>query len=607
MSALPISRILDKLKGAFRFIPALRLVWQASPGWTTAHVVIIIIQGLIPVALLYLTKLIIDTVTLSINTTDKELLFKKLIIFITLTGITSLINVACSAIGELVKTAQSRKVTDYMSSVLHAKSIEVDLEYYENPQYFDTLQRAQNEAIYRPNAILENLVWVTQNAISLLAMVGLLLSLHWGIAGILFVAAIPSVLVRIKFTDILFHWHRKQTAMDRQGQYLSWLLTGDTYAKEIRLFNLGSLFSQKYDTVRKQLYQENLDISTKRSFANLAAQSLAAILMLAAYSYIIYQAFFGIIAIGDLVIYREALQRGQSALTGLLGSFSSLYEDNLFLSNLYEFLDLKPNIVQPSNPKSVPKPIQQGIVFDRVSFQYANSQRQAIQQVSLTIKPGEVIALVGENGSGKTTLIKLLSRLYEPTSGSISVDGINLNCFDINAWRREISVIFQDYVKYHFTVAENIRLGNIDITLSDQSIISAAKMSGAHDVITRLPQNYQTVLGKLFDSGEELSIGQWQKVALARAFLRNSQIIVLDEPTSAMDPKAEYEVFENFRQLIKQQTAILISHRLSTVKMADRIYVMDRGRVIENGTHEELIELQGSYANLFETQAQNYR
>ncbi|AFZ34573.1 Xenobiotic-transporting ATPase [Stanieria cyanosphaera PCC 7437] len=597
----------QKLKGVFRFLPALRLVWQASPVWTTTHVVLIIIQGIIPIILLYLTKLIIDTVTVSVTTTNKESLFQKLVFFIILTGVATLINVFCSAIGELVKTAQSRKVTDYMSSILHAKSIEVDLEYYENPQYFDTLQRAQQEAIYRPNIILGNLVWVAQNFISLVTMVGLLLSLHWGIGGILFVAAIPSVLVRIKFTEILFHWQRKQTAMERQGQYLSWLLTGDNFAKEIRLFNLGNIFSQQYDTLRKKLYQENLNISTKRSFANVAAQSLAALLMLAAYSYIIYQAFLGIIRIGDLVIYREALQRGQSALTGLLGSLSSLYEDNLFLSNLYEFLDLKPNIVQPANPKPVPKPIQKGIVFERVSFQYANSQRQAIKDINLTLGAGEVIALVGENGSGKTTLIKLLCRLYEPTSGNITVDGINLNQLDTTAWRREVSVIFQDYVKYHFTAAENIRLGNVEIPANDQSVVSAAMLSGAHDVITRLPQSYHTVLGKLFNQGEELSIGQWQKVALARAFLRKSQIIVLDEPTSAMDPKAEYEVFENFRQLIKGQAAILISHRLSTVKMADRIYVMDQGSIVESGTHEELIQLQGSYAYLFETQAQNYR
>jgi ATP-binding cassette, subfamily B, bacterial len=599
-------RLTSKLQGALRFLPALRLVWQATPIWTAAHVALIIIQGIIPVILLYLTKLIIDTITVSSTTTDKTTLLQKLIWLIIFTGIATLFNVFCSSIGELVNTAQSRKVTDYMSSILHAKSIEVDLEYYENPQYFDTLQRAQQEAIYRPNIILGNLVWVAQNGISLVAMVGLLLSLHWGIAGILFVAAIPAVLVKIKFTEILFHWYREQTALERQGQYLSWLLTGDSYAKEIRLFDLGNFFSQRFDRLRQQLYQENLTIHTKRSLANLAAQSLAAILMLVAYSYITYQAFIEVIHIGDLVIYHQALQRGQDALKNLLGSLSALYEDNLFLSNLYEFLDLKPKINQSIDSAEVPQPMQTGIMFDRVNFQYSTTNRQALKDINLSIKPGEIIALVGENGSGKTTLIKLLCRLYEPSSGNITVDNINLNRLDTTAWRKQISVIFQDYVKYHFTAKENIYLGNINIT-QDREIIDAAIRSGAHEVITNLPESYNTILGKLFDRGEELSIGQWQKIALARAFLRDSQIIVLDEPTSAMDPKAEYEVFKQFRQLIVGQSAILISHRLSTVKMADRIYVMDKGSIVEGGTHDELIALKGIYANLFETQAQNYR
>ena len=329
--------------------------------------------------------------------------------------------------------------------------------------------------------------------------------------------------------------------------------------------------------------------------------------MLAAYGFIIYQAFLGVIRIGDLVLYHEGLKRGQDALKGVLGRLSSLYEDNLFLANLYEFLDIKPKIAQPPHPKPIPQTMKTGIVFNNVNFQYTTTTRQALKDINLTIKPGEVIALVGENGSGKTTLIKLLCRLYEPTSGRITLDGINLCDFDITQLRRQFSVIFQDYVKYHFSAQDNIWLGNIDTPQNTDKIIAAARSSGADDVIKRLPQGYETMLGKWFEQGEELSIGQWQKVALARAFLRDSQVIVLDEPTSAMDPKAEYEVFEKFRQLIKNQAAILISHRLSTVKMADRIYVMDKGRIIESGTHEELIQLGGSYEFLFETQAKQYK
>jgi ATP-binding cassette subfamily B protein len=308
-----------------------------------------------------------------------------------------------------------------------------------------------------------------------------------------------------------------------------------------------------------------------------------------------------------LVLYYQALQRGQNDLKSLLGGLSGLYEDNLFLANLYEFLDLKPKVVEPSNPKPLPIPMKKGIVFNHVSFQYATTKRQALQNINLTIRPGEVVALVGENGSGKTTLIKLLCRLYDPTFGSITIDGVDLRQFEIAALRRQISVIFQDYTKYHLTAKENIWLANINLPFSYEKITAAARRSGADDVISKLPQGYDTILGKFFEQGEELSIGQWQKIALARAFLRDSQLIVLDEPTSALDPKAEEEVFQNFRQLIKNQAAILISHRLSTVRMADCIYVMANGSIIESGTHEELINLGSSYANLFETQAQHYK
>jgi ATP-binding cassette subfamily B protein len=305
-------------------------------------------------------------------------------------------------------------------------------------------------------------------------------------------------------------------------------------------------------------------------------------------------------------MYYQAFQRGQEFLDRILQNLALLYEDNLFLSNFYQFLNLKPQIVQPSDPIPVPRPMKTGIVFNRVSFDYPKSSRRVLKEINLVIRPGEVVALVGENGSGKTTLIKLLCRLYDPTGGSITLDGIDLREFEPNALRREISVIFQDYAKYHLTARENIWFGDIRLPPNDEKITIASDRSGAHEVINRLPENYDTVLGKWFEKGEELSTGQWQKVALARAFLRNSQLIVLDEPTSAMDPKAEYEVFKTFRELLQNQAAILISHRLSTVKMADHIYVLEQGELIESGTHTELMSLGGAYAEMFERQAQQY-
>jgi ATP-binding cassette subfamily B protein len=597
----------NKLQQATRFVPALRLVWQSSPGWTIARIVLVVVQGIIPLILIYTSKLIIDTVTEGLALADKTEAFRQLIPFFIIAIVATLINSLGNSLTELVSTAHSQKVTDFMQGIIHSKSLEADLEYYENAQYYNALQRAQQEAPYRPPQILNRLAQVGQNAISLVAMIGLLLSLHWGIIGVLLVAAIPTVLVRMKYSRVMYHWQRKRTEMERQSMYLGWMITNDQYAKEIRLFNIGSLFSQWYLKLRQKLYQERVAIVTKRSLAYFLAQAVSGILVFAVFVFITYQTIQGVLKLGDLVLYYQALQRGQNNLKLFLTNISGLYEDNLFLANLYEFLDLKPNLVDVEHPKNFPLPLQKKIAFENVSFQYSNSNRQALQNINLTIKPGETIALVGENGSGKTTLIKLLCRLYDPTSGKITVDGIDLRLLKIDDLRRQISVMFQDYAKYHFTAEENIRLGNIEIPEKDSKIIAAARRSGADEVINGLPKKYNTILGKLFEQGEELSIGQWQKVALARAFLRESQVIVLDEPTSAMDPKAEYEVFKKFRELIKEQAAILITHRLSTVRMADRIYVMDRGSIVESGTHEELIGLKGAYAHLFETQAKNYR
>ena len=406
----------------------------------------------------------------------------------------------------------------------------------------------------------------------------------------------------------MYRWRRQRTSTERKADYYDWMLTDGKLAKEIRLFDLGSLFISRFRNLRKLLRREELKIAAKHTVMDLLVQVCAAFAVYGSYAFIAYRAGQGSITLGDLVMYFQAFQRGQGFLRDVLSSIAGLYQDNLFLTNLYEFLDLKPKVVEPSSSKPFPKPMQTGIAFDHVSFKYPTCTENVLEDISLIIRPGEVAALVGENGSGKTTLIKLLCRLYNPTGGSITLDGNDLRLFKTMQLRSQLSVIFQDYVQYHLTVRENIWFGNIDLPDDHEQIIFAAQHSGVEDVIAGLKNGYETILGTWFEEdGKELSIGEWQKIALARAFFRDSQIIILDEPTSAMDAKTEYEVFHKFRQLSEGRTAIIISHRFSTVRMADHIYVMNDGRIIENGSHEELVCLGGKYATMFEMQAEAYR
>jgi ATP-binding cassette subfamily B protein len=545
-------------------------------------------------------KLIVDAVTFSINAPDKAQAFKQIVLLIVIAGGVALLNALSQLLSNLINEAMSLTVTDHVFDILHAKSVEVDLEYYENPQYFDTLHRAQQEGPYRPTSIVNDLVRLVRNSVTLLAMTGLLVSLHWGIALILFAAVLPGVLVRIKYANRMYQWHQERTKTERQALYINWVLTGDIHAKEVRLFGLGDLLIDRFSKLHSKLRHEKLAIGKKRSIADFLAQASATIAVFGSFAFIAYRTVHGNITLGDMVMYFQAFQRGLSSMRDLLGGMASLYEDNLFLSNLFEFLTLKPKVTEPADPSPVPRPLQQGIALENVSFQYPGSTRKALEDISLTIAPGEVVALVGRNGCGKTTMAKLLCRLYDPMSGTITLDGIDLKHFATARLRREISVLFQDFVHYHTSAGENIWFGNTDQPPAQENIAVAARQAGVDELISSLPQGYDTFLGKWFEDGEELSSGEWQKIALARSFFRKSQIILLDEPASSLDPRAEHEIFEKFKVLVQGKTAVFISHRLSTVKMADRIFVMDKGRIVESGSYEELLQMAGSFAHLFE-------
>ncbi len=596
-----------RLHGLARLGRAVGFVWQGGPGWTVASALLLIVQGVLPLATLYLIKLVIDDVTRSLTLPHRLSAMPHLIALVGWAGAVALLSAVLTSVSGFIGETQAQLVTDRMQKMLHAKSVEADLEYYENAGFYDTLHRAQAEAPFRPTRVVNSLMQIGQNAASLVAVGGLLLfSLHWTFALVLVVASVPGLLIKLIFTNKLFQLRRQQTAAERQIMFFNWVLMSEAYAKEVRLFRLGQFFMGRAEGLRRGLRKQKLQISARRTLGDVVTQASATIAIFGLFAVLASRTLEGAFTVGTMIMYYQAFQRGQAALQNVLGAMNDLYENNLFLSGLYEFLDLVPRVASPAVPRAVPSPVQRGVAFENVGFGYGDD-KAVLEGVSFTIRPGETVALVGENGSGKTTLIKLLCRLYDPTQGRITIDGIDVRDMDVEAWRRAVSVVFQDYAHYPMTARENIWLGNTDLAQSDERIEIAARMSGAHEVIAPLKHGYDTVLGNTFNDGVELSIGQWQKVAIARAFLRDAQIVILDEPTSALDAEAEHDVFQKFRALAHGKTTILISHRLSTVRSADRIVVLQHGRIVEDGTHDELVEREGGYARMFMLQAQHYQ
>jgi ATP-binding cassette subfamily B protein len=586
---------------------ALDLVWKSAPGWTLANAGLVVAQGLLPLAGLYLVRQIVDAVTTGLSNPDKQAAFQQVLVWLLLAAGVGLLTALARSLGELASQAQSQLVTDHVSDLLHAQSIAVDLEYYENPAYYNTMHRAQAEAPYRPTSIVNGVVHLVQNAISLAGVVGLFLTFSPLVGGVMLLAAIPGTIVRVYYARKLYRFEEEQAEKERKAWYYHWVLTGSDYAKEVRLFELGELFKNRYHSLRQTLREGRLGLARRRSGMDFAVQALAALAIFVTLGLASYQALLGRITLGDLTAIYLGFQIGLSSLQAILHSLAGLYEDNLFLTHFHQFLELQPSIRVPANPQPVPDPLRQGVQFQGVSFSYPNSKRKVLENVDFSLSPGQVVAIVGPNGSGKTTLVKLLCELYQPGGGRITLDGIDLRQVDPVAWRRRISVVFQDFVHFYLTARENIWLGNTELHPDSTAIEIAARQSGAHPVIHELPQGYDTFLGTWFKDGKELSGGEWQKIALARAFLREAQIIVLDEPTSSLDPLAEAELFRQFRQLLHGKSAILISHRFSTVQMADFIYVLDQGHILEKGTHAELLANRGRYAEFYLAQAAHYR
>jgi ATP-binding cassette subfamily B protein len=586
---------------------AVGLVWESARGWTVAGAVLMLLQGLLPLLALYLTKLTVEAVTAGIRSPDKEGALTRVLLWIALTGLVALVTAGLRAVAEIVREQQGVRLTDHVMDVIHRQSAAVDLAYYEDPRYHDTLYRAQQEAPHRPTRMVQSLTTILQNGVSLLGLAGLLLFLHWGVALVLFVAVLPGIVVKLRNARKLHAWQASRTKIERRAWDFHRMLTSAFHAKELRIFGLGQVFRERYRELREKLREERMRLTLGRAGFDLVAQAGAILSLFGMLAFVAWRTLLGVLTLGDMVMYYQAFQRAQGYLQEILGGLAGLYEDSLFLGNFEEFLALKPQVTVPATPAPIPRPMKAGFSVEGVSFRYPTSDRPVLDDVRFTIGPGEVVALVGDNGSGKTTLAKLLCRLYDPTAGRIAIDGVDLRDLDPAAFRRAISVIFQDYVHYPLSARENIWIGDVEADARSAAVRRAAEQAGADPLIARLPRGYDTVLGGQFEDGVELSVGEWQKVALARAFFRDAQLVILDEPTSSMSARAEFEVFQAIRGLLDGRSALLVSHRFSTVRMADRICVLEQGRIVEQGTHEELVRLGGTYAGMYELQARSYR
>lgn len=585
------------------YVPkTLGLIWAAAPGFTLVWVVLLIAQGLLPAATVYLTGLLVDSLAAAVGGgVAWENIQPSLVLALFMAG-TMLATQILQGTSEWVRMAQAELVQDYLSDLIHERSAAVDLSFYESPEYHDRLYQARSDLLSLPLSLLTNGGNLLQSIITLLAMGAILLPYGLWLPITLFISTLPAFYVLLRYNQRYHQWWKQTTSDRRLGDYYSTMLTAALVAAEVRLFDLGFYFRSAHRQLRQRLRSERLQLMKGQSLARLGAGVMTVIISGVAVAWMAWQTFLGLVTLGDLALFYQVFNRGQGLLSSLLGGLGQIYNNILFLGNLFEFLELKPEVRDPVDPVLPPSTLKEGIRFRQVTFRYPGSDRAVFQNFDFMIPAGKIVAIVGENGVGKTTLVKLLCRFYDPESGSIELDGIDLRHLPVKALRRMITSMFQFPVPYYVRAAENIALGDLTAKPGPIEIEAAARNAGAHEFIMHLPQGYNTPLGKLFAGGAELSGGQWQRLALARAFLRKAQIMILDEPTSFMDSWAEVDWFDRLRVLTQGRTAIVITHRFNIAKRADIIYVMEKGQVVEVGSHDELLAQGGRYAQSWAAQ-----
>lgn len=597
--------IKDRIR-ALRNLPAFfKLVWQSSPGMMLTNVILRFLKASLPFLLLYIGKLIIDQVvhlSRGSNSASTSFLWKlvaaEFALAILSDALGRAITLMDSLLGDLFSNHTSIKIMEHAAML--------DLDQFEDAIFYDKLERARQQTLGR-TVLLSQVMGQVQDIITMgFLAAGLAVFNAWLIV-LLVIAILPAFIGESHFNNQTYALTRSQTPQRRELDYLRYIGASDETAKEIKMFSLSGFIIERFKLLSDKFYADNKKIVVKRSVWGTFFALLGSIGYYGAYVFIIARTVSGALTIGELTFLAGSFRQLRTLLEGILGRFTTVSQGAIFLSDFFEFFEIQPKIHNTQRPRPFPNPILQGFTFQNVGFQYLHSDRWANRNLNFTLHPAEKLALVGENGAGKSTLVKLLARLYDPTEGRILLDGYDLKEYDLAELRKHIGIIFQDFLRYQMTFSQNIAAGNIDEKSNAELIRASARQSLADELASRLPAGYDQMLGKRFSEGVELSGGEWQKVAIARAYMRDAQLLMLDEPTSALDARAEYQVFQRFTELTQGKMAVLISHRFSTVRMADRIVVLDKGEIIEIGSHDELLKKESKYAELFRLQAMGYQ
>lgn len=619
-----LKRLRASISGTVQGLPRVfRLTWGASKPLTITIVLATVVSGLVPTATAYVAKLLMDAVVQAIQVhaigrPDQAVLSLPLLgdLHVTTEGkiigvaVIQLVILTVSSVLNSLATISQQLLQERMTLTIRhqvmAHAAKMHLAFFEGSTSYDLMRQASQEAPMRPMSMMSSALGLVKTAITFVSMIALLVSVSPLLAVVALLAPVPAFISQSRYGARAFFLNMMMSPIRRRMDYLSSLVTTDTYAKEVKLFGLGNYLTDRFDKLGRVYYDRQRKLIRQRNVASTGWGMVSTLASSAIYLYIALRAVNGELTLGDLTLFTTASTQVQSAVSGLFTGFSGMYENNLYLDTLYKFLAMPPEITAPKAPEPLPEPLRGHITFDKVSFAYPGADEPALRNVSFDINPGETVAVVGRNGAGKSTLIKLLCRLYDPTEGRILLDGVDIRDLDPDDLQSRISAMFQDHVNYQATASENIGLGDLDHLTDRPTIEDSARRGGISDRIERLPRGFDSPLGRWFDEGVSLSGGEWQKIALSRAFIRDVPILVLDEPTSALDAQAEHDLFARLRKLAEGRTTLYISHRFSTVRQADRILLLELGQLVEEGTHEELMELDGGYAELFTLQAAAY-